>query len=557
MADSISIISSPPKIALIDEGLKFTLERNSGGITGKADLTILFPNDQTKYLDKYFEIVLPDRTLKFYFKTSPDESGLQLGTWTVGLSLVQFLAIVMDDIQKNYYLNKDYTVDIVSGTSLEITARNVGTAYNLELGNTDVDGMSEDSKTAGIDDPTPADYRVYVAVCLKADGIDMAVPLGDDLLPVDDQDKVYANIGEYLKDQLRTGFNFPYNGTILFEHPNGSVYYYIRYGEFENETFQKLYNNYTAYLYALPGGLKQIDSDRILDLDTDYFTMFAHRFLTWAPLVKTIYPNVSERLYFFTQATGLSVKVRRHYNGLSVENELLSITAAAFTVIELACGPSELFDTDELEDLLSYDIWITDADDLAVSEVRSFEMDNQPYLNIRTLIFQNSFNFYDFLHCTGDLTISDKVKREEYESLSNDAFRRQISLAENTASFDLNTGWLLDKETRLWLEDLQLSKDSFLVLGDFLMPVVMKTAKVTRIKDREHLHSLKITFEPDYRDERFSSIIGDGSQDLYLDGLTNMLVSSFRTRVETAGGEIINEPCLKTRVRSLLDINLS
>lgn len=512
MADSISIISSPPAIALIDEGLKFTLERNSGGVTDKADLTIGFPNNQTLYLDKFFEVALPDRTLRFYFKTTPDESGLQLGTWTAGLSLAQFLAIVMDDIQKNYYINKDYTVDIITGTLLKITARNIGTAYNLQLGDTDVDGLSENDKTAGIDDATPADFRIYVAVCNKADGLDYAVPLGEDFLPVDTDGIAQANVAEYLKDQIVTGFTFPYNGLNIVEHAQSVIKYYIRYAEFYSETFRVLYNNYPEIRYALPGGLKQIDSDYLDEEGSDYFSFMenATRFLSWAPLSKVTYPDMPERLYFFTQASGLKIMAKLHYSIVSNEVEIQPITSAAYTVIEILCGVGELFVGHDVSDLQSYEIWIADSDDTAVSEVRNFVVDHRNFLNKRTLIFKNSFTQYDILNCTGDLSISDGLKREEMEVLTNDTFRRKVSQAENTAVYILSSGWVNDQASRLWLEELQLSKEVFFVLGNALLPVLMKTTKVVRSKDREHNYSLKITFEPDYRDERYSRIVGDG-----------------------------------------------
>lgn len=119
---------------------------------------------------------------------------------------------------------------------------------------------------------------------------------------------------------------------------------------------------------------------------------------------------------------------------------------------------------------------------------------------------------YDLLHCTGDLSVSESIKREEMEVLSNNAFRRRIELAENSSPYKLNTGWL-NKETRRWLEELQLSKTAYLALGDVLLPIVLTTTKAEREVDREHNYSLALTFEPDFANSRYSDLIGnDGIQ---------------------------------------------
>jgi hypothetical protein len=39
----------------------------------------------------------------------------------------------------------------------------------------------------------------------------------------------------------------------------------------------------------------------------------------------------------------------------------------------------------------------------------------------------------------------------------------------------------------------------------------MKTAKIERTKDRKNIYSINIIFEPDYRDEAYSAIVGDGA----------------------------------------------
>ena len=160
---------------------------------------------------------------------------------------------------------------------------------------------------------------------------------------------------------------------------------------------------------------------------------------------------------------------------------------------------------------------------------------------------------YDVLNCTGNLVISDKLKRTIMEVLSDYAFRRNVLLSENTASYSLNTGWLADINTKRWLEDLQLSLDVNFVLGDHLLPVILKTSKVLREKDRNHNHSFNVIFEPDYSDESYSSIVIDLAQSNNLDTLLDKLVVDFTTRVEDDSGTVYASACLRAFLQTLIE----
>jgi len=74
MAANLQINTSPPSISLIGEGLKYEIERINLPSTGDADRIFVFPNNQTLYLNKYFEIETYGGTFKFYFKTTPNSN---------------------------------------------------------------------------------------------------------------------------------------------------------------------------------------------------------------------------------------------------------------------------------------------------------------------------------------------------------------------------------------------------------------------------------------------------------------------------------------------------
>ena len=519
---NIHINNSPPAVALIGEGLNYEIERTDTPTTGNASMELNFPSDQTAYLNKNFEIETFGGTLLFYFRTTPNLTGLELRTWAYADTITEFLDKVIEDLSANYLINKYYKISSISG-GIKLTAREIGSKYNLDFVITNTSpAITEGAIIDGVDDDTPSDYEIYVGAMLYNDSLSEIFhqPLGEDLFNTDDDFKVYPDISEYLNSLLQSSFTYPYNGSLVNEVPDAVLKYYIRYAEYEDGNVQQVGNTYedSGYahpLYVIAGKLKQIDSDFMRTEGTNYMDYMdnAMRFLTWAPLIKVTYPNMPERLFFFAKSTGLKLMCQKHFTDGSsgVATEQLTITQDAYTIIEILCGTLELFIGDDVTSIASYDVWIADSKDDYASEIRSFIIDHNSYLNIRTLIFKNSMGMYDMLHCTGILTVSDNVKRTEMEVLSNDVFRRKLQLAENTPPYSLNSGYLYNKLTRLWLEEIQLSGDVSLALGDFLLPVIMKTAKIERTKDRKNIYSINIIFEPDYRDEAYSAIVGDGA----------------------------------------------
>jgi hypothetical protein len=510
MAANLSIISSPPTISMIDEGIKYEIQRTTSSIAVKAIMVITLQSDTQEYPTNNLVIELPTGELTFVFKTTPDESGLQLTEPAVDQPLSTYAPALAAELNQNYYINKNYLVTVDASNRLVFTSRFYGSLYSLSFVSSTVAGIAEYSNTAGVDDATPDDYRIYVGVCEKSGTDPMSItPLGEDWLPVDDDATAFADMAEYLRTKLESSFHFPYNATNVFTVPNAIVPYFIRFGEFKDDAFQKLYTDFSATHYAVGGGLGKVDSDFMNDNLTDYFTNNAQRFLTWQPKTKTTFPDVPERLYFLIQQTTLKLMVKAYFaDDTDTTTEVQSITADAFSVIELACGMPELFAVADRENITSYEVWIEDDSLNPVSETRVFVVDHNFYLNKRTLIFKNSFDCYDMLHCTGDLTISESLKREEMEVLTNNAFTRRIYLAENSSPYKLNSGWLPNIDHRRWLTELQLSLDVYLALGESLLPVVLTTSKADRETDREHQYSLSITFEPDYANSRHSSVIG-------------------------------------------------
>jgi hypothetical protein len=511
---SISIIKSPPTIALLGEGLKYELQRNYPSTTGAAVLTITLSTTWADYPDKNMVLGTITGDLTFSFKASPDQSGNQIQLPLVGDTISEYAAKVASDLQKNYYINQNYIVTVGPTGKIIITAREIGAAYNLNLISTTVTGLSEFSNVSGVDDSTDADYKFYAAICQW--NIDPFLPeaLGEEMIPVVDQQIAHFNPKAYLEDQVETSFHFPFNGTLVYEVQNAVIRYFIRFAEYKLNQMQKVYNDQEVSHFAIAGGLNRLDSDFLKGEGSNYFDYmdYAKRPLTWQPSSKITYPDTSERLFFYLIQENCIIKKKDYYADSSIiVSNLETLGAGANKIIEIACGTKELFYDTDISDLVKYEIWIEDDKGDILMDAQTFIIDHDFYLNTRTLFFKNSFKMFDVLHSTGDLTVKDSVVREEIHVLTDDVFRRRVLLAENKMEYQLNSGWLAGKETRFWLEDLLLSEEVYLTLGDFILPVVMTTGKVTRHQDRKHNYSLAITFEPDYDNSRHSAIVGEGA----------------------------------------------
>jgi hypothetical protein len=505
-------------VALLGEGIRYQVKVNRNFDGTPAKLSLNMSEVYTLYLTKSLTIEFMGIQLQFYFRLVPNESGLELTTWLGGDTYFQFLTKLSAELNANYLLNQYYMVDMedVGGVfKLVFTAKNDGPLYNIGLAATTVNGISTYSQIDGIDSLMADDYRIYFAPYLYGDYSFINNPLGQDLLPIDDDKNTEVNLAEYFNDEVKTQFTYPFNGIYARTLTDAVVKYFVKYAEFENNTFKLLRTTYDEPKYVIRGGLKRIDADFLYNEDGYFFNYGDNiqRFLNWAPAEKITYPGVPELLYFLKSDKGnLNVKFKiKKFDVDESTITLATITAASYTITELSVGLVDLLPTEDGTDVDWYEIWIENGTGTPVSEIRKFVVDQSYYLNKRVLFFQNSFDLYETICCTGNLTVDDDFKHEEVEVLKGPVFRRSILYSEQVVKYTLSSGWLKGIEYRNWLTEVLLSTDTFLMLGHFLLPIIITNKKVNRSKDREHNYSITFSFEADFTESRYSSIVGDGA----------------------------------------------
>ena len=513
---NLSVISTPPPVALLGEGLKFTLRNNVNTNGDKAYCSLAFGGAYTDYSNGItFTLTAIGKDYVFTFSDAPQpDDALAILPGQASETPADIRDRVMAALQQHFFFNENYTFSIDNFGLLMIAARKAGSQYDISLSHSDTTALSEDDMGHGADTLLPADYAFYLALIDYNKGKG-ALPEGEDLLPPVYRGLYYEadnNLADYARRLLTTGFTWPFSGNVITLWPNAVGKYFIRYAEYKNATFGKLFNTYDNPLLVLPGGLARADKDFLSGEGLNYFDVSDNdtRFLTWAPLTKTTFPYVPERLFFFLQQSGLKLMKKAVYADGTETTEKAADLGNANTIIEISCGATELFKGIDPTTLASYSVWIEDAAGNRVSEERIFTLDQNYYENIRTLVFRNSFGLYDLLHCTGQIAIHDNVKRNEISAYQTDSYRRRVFSSENVEEYQLNSGWLSGLDARNWLQDLLLSKEVSLGRGDYLMGVVMKTGKVLRETDNADLYSLQIVFEADINNKYFSDLIGDG-----------------------------------------------
>jgi len=167
--------------------------------------------------------------LTFAVVTTPDDSGMQLPAWSNASQFVAFY----DALRLNYYINRDFTVNMLSGSapySIQLVAKNKGIAYI-----TDEDANTAMNNTVlGVDDVYAENFSVVADVYVKQ-GDDFLLYNTIDASPAADN-VVRLYVPDLLKPKIHPAIpQLNDIGAALVNKMaavDGAVlYYYIRYFE--------------------------------------------------------------------------------------------------------------------------------------------------------------------------------------------------------------------------------------------------------------------------------------------------------------------------------------
>lgn len=504
---ALEIHKIPPIYAMIGHGVLcqvLTDKPWTAAVMAKVDL--LFPGSQPAYNSKYFELSMMGEVKRFYFDFEPDNSGEQLRMWDPAWSKTEFLDEVVFDLNRNYYIAINYNVTRLGDTGIRFVARNPGPSYNIELNATNIDGFDDTGVVAGTLDQMPVDYRALLA--LKHG----SALIAQEMVPFDGNNIASSDFKPYINDLLATDFIFPFEpGELTRVLPESSIALQLAYAEhFDNHMLRM---HYSDTFYILPGGLAQSDNDLLAINGTDYFIYMdmATRFLNWCPVNKRTAWGVPEKLYLLNaEANPVSIVATINFlDDTPAQTIAVGTLSDQHKIHEIICGLHEIAPDIDHANVDNYTVHGLVGEE-QVTEIRYFSMDHMPRYKQRCFIFKNSFGVFETLRCTGELAVSDSISRELNEVADGRVYRIRVNKSENNIKFRIHTGWLQGRDHRRWLTDMLLSHSMYMIEGDFIIPVVLTTGEVERERDREFNFGLKFEFQLDFREERFSDIIGQG-----------------------------------------------
>lgn len=503
---AITVKQLPNTYALVENGLLCRVERSVFlPLDQEADYSIVIPNT-LEGETTLFILSLMGQSIQFDFVAEPNDSGKQLTKWVTGVSRAVFVNNMMIEMARNFWLAKYYDLStIFEFSAIRIKAKAPGPAYNITY-SSPFTGLNFVVGYNGVLSQIPAGFRIYMAMQSGSDII------ADELVPLNEHLIAAADFKIYIKDLLKTDFTFPFSppGKIRVL-PDSVMPLTLVYAEKHEATGIHRFH-YSDEFFAVPGGLSQNDKDLLELIGSDYFEGLdaAARFLSWCPPNKKTAWGVPERLFLLNvDKDGTDMMLKIYYLDGTTEEEEIGTIYDQIKIYEIISGLHELRPDIDPELVEKYEIWGQENFD-QITEKRTFVMDQLPRYKRRGFIFKNSFDVYETLMCTGELSVSDSLSRDIMEVVDGRAYRLKINTTENLAKFKCHTGWLDGLANRRWLEDFLRSKQVYWIVGDALFPIILTTGEVERERDKEFLHGLAFEFTLDVREERYSAIINEG-----------------------------------------------
>ncbi len=178
-------------------------------------------------------------------------------------------------------------------------------------------------------------------------------------------------------------------------------------------------NTDTTYAaeWIIKAGLSPVDYS---ELQSSFFTNYqanAKQFLTWQP--NNIFVGKEDRwlsflINFSPKPSTVKLKVRCHKldntDTVSVVESLTNLSLGQIIVCPVGVEQLEIPD-----DVLKYDVWLSNEADLRISEVRTYFVDREYRLHERAITFVNSLGGWDTIRFTGQSNENLRVNRQKVE----------------------------------------------------------------------------------------------------------------------------------------------
>lgn len=275
-------------------------------------------------------------------------------------------------------------------------------------------------------------------------------------------------------------------------------------------------NKYTQTRWLFKGG--------IADEDSSWYEQFFHvflrdtrQFLTWQPTQKIVDRQQEEYLYFlfnFTPPSQVKCRIEIIYrDGTQIERDAGTISnIPLYSVLCCPVGPKAL-SLDNDSNIASYRVWLSNQDNLRISEVRTYYIDNRYRPQQRWLLFNNSLSGWDTLRLLGRSEQTVVVERSQAqiqtwgETGIESAELRIVEIKGDT-QLTISTGWF-ERDADImatYLTELLYAESIYLITEKGHIPVILSDTQLITHQDDTDLVSRSLTFERTKAERNYSRL---------------------------------------------------
>lgn len=288
--------------------------------------------------------------------------------------------------------------------------------------------------------------------------------------------------------------------------------YKINYGDIYDQMEEPdVWTSSSSYLVLL-GGISKFKFPTL-----NYFYNYLpnnKKFMTWAPITKEIDANQEDYLQFWAYHIDFStvkLMVKAYFDDDTNETDTITTKSVAYgDLLQIPAGPlnAGAAGINPAKNMVKYDIWLTDQNDITISEVRQYKLTPFKHPRTRYYLFLNSLGAYEVLRTHGfseerakiERDISEKLLPIGYEPLdgqfeSGDATRQN--------SYKVSSGFL-SKEWIKYMQDIGLSSKVYDITDGTRVPVINNTKDITVQQNEDNKRFVRFEFMKAYTDHSYT-----------------------------------------------------
>jgi hypothetical protein len=423
-------------------------------------------------------------------------------------------------VAQNYYINKYFDVEGYN-EYLHLTAKEVGANYTIRATDITCDGIYEGSSTyapvAGVDAVANNLFKIFVSLYAAS------IKTYELNIEPDEDGDVVLDVSPYLLPHVSSSFVWPQDVAALMTKKTDyiktlTLQYAENYGT--PPTIQKP-TTYNGTFRFVNGGVSAEKFKQYQILNTNWFTRFANQlfFLTNRPHTINVRVDQPEFLYFlnYNVKTTIKLVVDIHYADGTTElyYPWTESGTAQYDVYEIVTTYNTIGLATKAavkgSAITEYRVWVEDNASNHLSEKYRYVVETSPVLFDRYFIFKNSLGTYDTLRTTGlgakNIKITSTTTKQYVSPESYTYQTRQKKQSNKLAdvTFKVNTGLLEDKIMADYLiSEFMISDDIYMVLGDYVYPVVLNTENSGVYEDDNYTFFGEFEVEMSFTEEAYT-----------------------------------------------------